>query len=75
MAKLVVEIGHQKEMCHNKTGLGMRNINTIVGSLISRIGRPRLSFKPRILTFTLYDYCISPLDMKLDIINLTIHIC
>lgn len=39
MAKLVVNIECQKDMCHNKIGLCTRNKNTIIGSIINIIGR------------------------------------
>jgi hypothetical protein len=39
MARLVVNISYQKDTCNNEIGLCAQNIDTVVGSKVSTIGR------------------------------------
>ena len=36
MAKLVVKIEHQKDMCYNEIGLCVKNLDIILGSIANK---------------------------------------
>jgi hypothetical protein len=39
MARLVVMTGHQKDTCYNEIGLCAQNKDTVLGSVVNRLGR------------------------------------